>query len=68
MSDCDVVFKIELDGMHTNEEYKTVEEAMEAADIYFAKNHHIKEAKVFKCTKSFLNMTMFNRKFEGIIV
>ena len=64
MSDCEIVYKIEFDGIITRDEYKNLDKAMEAAQIYFANNHHIKEAKFFKCTRIFVNMMMVNKHYE----
>ena len=68
MSDCEIVYKIEFDGFITRDEYQNMDKAMEAARIYFANNHNIKEAKFFKCTKFFVGATMYNKEFEGVIV
>lgn len=67
MSDCEIVYKIEFDGFITRDEYKNLDKAMEAAQIYFANNHHIKEAKFFKYTKCFVNMSMYNKHYEEIL-
>lgn len=58
------VYKIEIDGIVMNEEYTVPEKALEGATIYFARNHSLKEAKVFKHIVLDMGLGIVNKDYE----
>lgn len=63
-----VVYKIEFDGTPFAEEYKSVEEAMEAAKVYFSRNHSLHTAEFFMMMKEPTQLKMINKNFVGTLV
>ncbi len=63
-----VVYKIEFDGTPFAEEYKSVEEAMAAAKVYFTKDHSLHTAEFFIMMKHPVQMKMINKDFAGTLV
>ncbi len=63
-----VIYKIEFDGVPFAEEYRSLEDAMSAAKIYFAKDHSLHTAEFFLSMKEPTQLKMINKDFVGTLV
>lgn len=63
MLDCEIVYRIEVDGILESEEYPSVEKAMEGAHRIFQADHSLKLARLFKYTKVFMGMEILNKDY-----
>lgn len=63
----EIVYKIELDGIITYEEYDTIQKAKQGALIKFSKNKKFKEAEIVEVSKLKLGIKVTNTQYEGTI-
>lgn len=63
-----VAYKIEFDGTPFAEEYKSLEDAMSAAKVYFTKDHSLHTAEFSLTMKEPTQLKMINKDFVGTLV